>query len=90
MSIIHFLIYDREAAKNEQRGSILTERPPICIYTVTQHNTKQHKLIYEQSWGHRLGTVKIKHWGFKPVSKRSTSHLAQQVRPNQYDSKTRT
>ncbi|KAH3710022.1 hypothetical protein DPMN_069488 [Dreissena polymorpha] len=23
-----------EAAENEQRGSILTERPPICIYTV--------------------------------------------------------
>ncbi|KAH3814194.1 hypothetical protein DPMN_142688 [Dreissena polymorpha] len=25
---------DREAAKNEQKGSILTEKPPICIYNV--------------------------------------------------------
>ncbi|KAH3706137.1 hypothetical protein DPMN_065517 [Dreissena polymorpha] len=24
----------REAAKNEQRGSILTEKPPICVYAV--------------------------------------------------------
>ncbi|KAH3784914.1 hypothetical protein DPMN_162986 [Dreissena polymorpha] len=29
-----FHVYNREAAENEQRGSILTEGPPIFIYNV--------------------------------------------------------